>query len=128
MPIILKGPGNSGSTTATNIITQNGSLPPDPVDTAPNLDLTVATNIYTATQFIYTGNNPIQIEMSANIIKSDRVAVLRGTIRDRNDDPIPGVMITVLDNPDYGCTFSRADGAFRVGLVRREPGIEGACG
>lgn len=37
-----------------------GGLPPDPETVAPPIDPTVATTTYAATEFLYTGSNPIQ--------------------------------------------------------------------
>ncbi len=121
LPIIMKG--NTNATSTTNavasspppVIASDKVLPPNPQVTANDLDRTVATHIYTATRFLYTGDNPIQIEMSATI-KPNRVAVLRGSVLDKKGDPLPGVMVSILDHSEYGCTFSRADGTFDLAV------------
>jgi hypothetical protein len=60
-----------------------GAPPPDPASVAPKIDPTVATT------------------------EDTRVAVLRGKVLERNDDPIPGVTITIFNHPEYGQTLSR---------------------
>ena len=60
---------------------------------APPVDPTVATTLYAATEFL-----PI------------RAAVLRGQVKDRDGQPIPGVTITVLGHPEFGTTTTRTDG------------------
>src|SRR3989304_5483382 len=58
-----------------NIITTENSLPPDPVDVAPPLDNTVATNLFNATEFLYTGSHPIQTGAPPAPLEGRRVAV-----------------------------------------------------
>jgi len=87
-------------------------LPPDPMSIASGLDRTVPTDIYTATLFLYTGDNPVQIEVAPNAIDPQRAAVLRGQVRDRDGTPVSGALITVPDHQELGCTFSREDGSF----------------
>ena len=77
---------------------------------APPVDPTVATTVAAATQFLYTGNNPIQQGVAPGTINPIRAAVLRGQVLDRDGQPIPGVTITVLNHPEFGTTTTRADG------------------
>src|SRR5690606_30512731 len=50
---------HNGSFSATCEVTvQTSNLPPDPANVAPPVDLTVATDIAAATEFLYTGDNP----------------------------------------------------------------------
>lgn len=91
-------------------------LPPDggtaPSVPAPPLDRTVATTVYDATRFVYTGPDPLQTGVGATTIQPGRAAVLRGQITDRQQRPLVGVAITVLGHPEYGATRTRADGFF----------------
>lgn len=86
--------------------------PPDPATVAPPLDPTVATNFAEATRFLYSGSNPIQRELDPEALQPHRVSVVRGQVRDRNDAPLPGVRVGVLNQPELGYTLSRADGMF----------------
>jgi len=91
-------------------------LPPDPAQVATPIDPTVATTIGAATQFLYTGPNPIQTGVAAGMIKLERAAVLRGRVLDKNSSPLSRVKITVLSHPEFGQTLSRADGKFDLAV------------
>ncbi len=86
--------------------------PPDPTTTAPTIDQTVPTNIAKATEFLYTGANPIQTGVNPSDIKAERVGLLRGRVVDKSGQPIPNVKISILDHTEFGQTRSRADGMF----------------
>lgn len=88
------------------------SLPPDPNTVAPPLDQTVPTGMFDSVRFLYAGDSPIQVGMAPDTIDSGRVAVLKGTVFSRDGNPMPGVTVSVLNHPEYGCTVSRADGMY----------------
>jgi RHS repeat-associated protein len=94
----------------------NPGLPPDPARVAPPVDPTVATSLLAATQFLYTGANPIQTGVAAGTIELRRVAVLRGKVTTRDDAPLKGVKISVLGHPEFGQTLTREDGAFDLAV------------
>ena len=91
-------------------------IPPDPATVAPPLDPTVPTAFSDATSFLYTGPHPIQRGVEPDAIVPERVAVVRGQVRDRADAPLPGVRITVLNQTKFGHTLSRADGMYDLAL------------
>ena len=91
-------------------------LPPDPATVATPLDRTVATDIASATAFLYSGDNSIQEGVAPGVIDPKRVAVLRGRVIDRNGAPVSGVRVTVLDHTEFGSTLSRVDGAFDLAV------------
>jgi RHS repeat-associated protein len=110
-------------TTVTQVATLNNGftvtagptgppLPPDPVTVAPPLDRSVATTLAAATEFLYTGNNPIQTGVAPGTIDPIRATVLRGKVSNRDGSRLTGVKITILNHPEFGSTLSRADGAF----------------
>jgi len=78
----------------------------------PAVDLTVSTNLFTSTQFLYTGNDPTQSDVAPGTIIPVRAAALRGQVSDQSGMPLPGVNITVLGHPELGTSQSRADGMF----------------
>jgi hypothetical protein len=90
--------------------------PPDPATVAPPVDETVATDIFASTEFLYTGPTPIQTGVSPGTIELKRVAILRGRVLDRAEQPLPGVRISVLGHPEFGQTLSRADGMFDLAV------------
>ena len=107
-----------------------GELPPDPSTVAPPLDLTVATTLDVASEYLYTGDDPIQTGVESGTIDPVRVAVLRGKVTTRDGAPLPGAIITVLNHPEFGQTLSREDGLFdlavnggdRLTLIYKRPG------
>ena len=91
-------------------------IPPDPVKVAPPLDSTVATTMYTSTEFLYKGNKPIQYDVEDSVIKPERISVIKGKVLDNSNNPLSGVLITILDHPEYGYTFSRLDGKYDMAV------------
>lgn len=90
--------------------------PPDPASIAPPLSPTGITPFDQATAFLYTGDKPIQTGVLDGVIEARRVAVLRGKVLDRDNQPLAGVTITVLDHPELGQTLSREDGMFDIAV------------
>jgi RHS repeat-associated protein len=91
-------------------------LPPDPATVAPPIDRSVATTLQAATEFLYTGSNPIQTGVAPGTIEARRAAVLRGKVMDRSNAPLPRVLISILGHPEFGQTLSRADGMFDLAV------------
>ncbi len=91
-------------------------LPPDPSSVAPPLATTELTSLKSATEFLYTGADPIQTGVAAGTIEEERVAIVRGTILDRSGSPLSGVTLSIKDHPEYGQTLSRADGVFDLAV------------
>ena len=84
---------------------------------APPVDPTVPYDIYTATEFLYTGDNPIQTGVA------DGTIVQRaGRRRPRQRSPSrttrrpQGVRVTVVGHPEYGSTTTQADGWFSMAV------------
>ncbi|MCB1032600.1 MAG: DNRLRE domain-containing protein, partial [Acidobacteria bacterium] len=112
--VAVDGAGNIGPAVAVAVPDPptDPNLPPDPSTVAPPLDRTVVTDLFTATEFLYSGPDPIQTGVAAGTIEARRAAVLRGRVLDRAGAPLPGVTVTVLGHPELGQTLSRADGVF----------------
>ncbi len=91
-------------------------IPPDPVDVAPPVDATVATTLRAATEFLYTGADPIQTGVSPGTIEARQAAVLRGRVLTRGGTPLPGARVTILGHPEFGQTVSREDGRFDLAV------------
>jgi RHS repeat-associated protein len=91
-------------------------IPPDPAIVAPPPDPGVATDIFSSTEFLYSGSNPIQTGVAADTILAEQVAVLRGKVTQGNGSPLAGVRVSVKDHPEFGQTFSRTDGLFDLAL------------
>lgn len=91
-------------------------LPADPRTTASLLDRTVVTDFAAATSFLYSGPGAVQNGVAPGTLNLAQVAVLRGVVKARDETPLPGVSITVLNHPEYGCTLTRADGLFDLAV------------
>jgi len=91
-------------------------LPPDPATVAPPVNPTIATDIRTSTEFLYTGANPIQTGVVPGTIEAKRAAVLRGRALTRDGVPLPGVRMTIVGRSEFGQTLSRADGMFDMAV------------
>ncbi|HRF45541.1 MAG TPA: PKD domain-containing protein, partial [Candidatus Competibacteraceae bacterium] len=91
-------------------------LPPAPETVAPPINATVATTTFAATNFLYSGSNPIQTGVAPGTIDPKRAAVLRGRVLDKQNNPLSGVTLTVLNHPEFGQTVSRADGMFDLAV------------
>ncbi len=113
--VAVDAAGNS-STITRNVTYESIPLPPDPATVAPPIDSTVVTTMYAATEFLYTGENPIQTGVDSGTIEPKRTAVLRGKVLNRDNDPLSGVTITILNHPEFGQTLSRADGWFDMAV------------
>jgi RHS repeat-associated protein len=87
-------------------------LPPDPAKVAPKVDKTTVTTLASATQFLYTGSNPIQTGVDTSVFTTVRLAVIRGKVLTRDLDPLPGVTVAILDHPEFGQTLTRKDGMY----------------
>ena len=97
-------------------VTVNADPATPPVLSAPSLNMTLATTIGDATEFLYTGTNPIQTGVAPGTINKMRAAVLKGRVFDKNNQPLPLVKVTILDHPEFGQTLSRADGRFDMAV------------
>ena len=95
---------------------ENLTPPADPATVAPPINPTVATDIATATAFLYTGANPIQTGVLPGTIEARRTAVLRGKVQTRDAAPLSAVKITILSHAEFGQTLTRVDGAFDIAV------------
>lgn len=92
------------------------ALPPNPVSIAPPNNPTLPTTVSASTEFLYTGTNAIQTDVTSNAIAPHQAGVLRGCVLDRQGAALPGVAITVLGHPELGRTWSRLDGWFDLAV------------
>ncbi|OUR89322.1 hypothetical protein A9Q81_21925 [Gammaproteobacteria bacterium 42_54_T18] len=90
-------------------------LPQDPGEIAPEIAVNTS-DFSDAVDFLFTGGNPIQTGVVDDAIKDDRVSVIRGRVRKKNNEPLSGVTISIVGNTKYGITKTRADGVFDMAL------------
>ncbi len=111
-------PAGSGVASGTAVdLTISLGQPPNPDSTAPAVDATVAATLADSTRFLFDGSSPIQrlssgAALDAGTIQVKRAAVIRGKVLDSNNLPLPGVVVGILNHPEFGHTLSRADGLF----------------
>lgn len=87
-------------------------LPPDPSTVAPPLPANTPTQLVASTAFLYSGQNPIQTGVAPGVIQAKTAGLLRGKILTRDNHALPGVVVSILNHPEFGQTISRADGMF----------------
>lgn len=106
--------GNTSASAAISVTSIN--LPPDPSTVAPPLATSGITPFSDAVAFLYSGNNPIQTGVAPDTIDSERVAVIRGQVLNKQDQPLSGVRISIKGHPHFGQTYSRIDGHFDLAV------------
>src|SRR6185295_3355120 len=92
------------------------SFPSDPHEAAPPVGGSVATDLFEATKFLYSGNSPGQTGVTPGAINPLRVAVLRGRVLGVNGQELSGVKISIVGHPEFGSTISRLDGYFDMAV------------
>lgn len=102
--------------TAGLAVRQPEALPPDPATVASALDPTVASDMSKSVQFLYTGATPIQRNVAAGAIDTQRVTVVRGRVLDASASPLGGVRVSVLGKSQFGFTLTRADGMYDMAV------------
>ncbi len=77
---------------------------------APPLPVHETTDVGDASEFLYTGENPIQQGVDPETIVGERAAVVRGRVLDTDGVPLAGVTATVVDRPELGSMTTTGDG------------------
>lgn len=80
------------------------------------IDRTVASSLKDETEFLYTGDDPVQTGVDPADIEAKRVAVVRGRVLNQNGEPESGVSVQVLGHPEFGQTLTRADGRYDLAV------------
>ena len=104
--------GGGSSSSGTSSPSGDVFVPPDPATIAPANNSTVAVDFTASTEFLYSGNNPVQRGVVTGTIDKNNASVIRGLVLDRMNTALSGVKITILNHPEYGYTYSRDDGKF----------------
>lgn len=102
--------------TRTLLVNPPDDSPPDPNVLAPPLPQGVATPFISATEFLYTGPNPVQTGVVSGTLVPTLTTVLRGRVITRDGAALSRVSVGVLDHPEYGATLSRADGMWDLAV------------
>ncbi|MCB9156476.1 MAG: hypothetical protein H6645_05105 [Caldilineaceae bacterium] len=117
LPLVLNSSAAVATTYAADAaevdqptLIQLPAIPLDPRLLATPLD--EGTSFAESIAFLYSGPNAVQTGVAAGAIDPGQAAVLRGTVRAQDGQPLPGVKIQIFGHTDYGQTISRADGAY----------------
>ena len=116
LPFVFRASSGLSPAGATNQVAGEPRLQPVGQVVAPPLDDSVATDFFTATAFLYSGDDPIQTGVQPGTIDPRRVAVLRGRVTTREGTPLPDVRIRIFDHGEYGETLTREDGMFDIAV------------
>ena len=84
----------------------------EPPPAAPALSETGVTPMNEATEFLYSGPDPVQTGVAPGTIEPERAAVVRGVVADGAGDPLEGVEVTAPAHPELGSTTTGAEGEF----------------
>ncbi len=79
---------------------------------APPLDRSVPTTIVRASEFLYTGDDPVQKDLDPDDIEKHRFAVVKGSVSDIDGNPLRDVRVSVKGHPEFGHTLTRFDGKY----------------
>ena len=115
-PISVSVEDPAGNVTQAPTTIEASNLPPSPSTEAPQLPPTEQAPFVDQVSFLYSGSNPIQTGVAPGTIQPLRVAVIRGQVLDRANQPLSGVTVTVLGHPEYGQTLTRASGWFDLAV------------
>ena len=115
-PISVSVADPAGNVTQAPTTIEASNLPPSPSSEAPTLPPTEQAPFVDQVSFLYSGGNPIQTGVAPGTIQPLRVAIVRGQVLDRANQPLSGVTVTVLGHPEYGQTLTRASGWFDLAV------------
>ena len=112
--VTLKVTDNNGAQASSTVSIQATSpiIPDDPSQTAPPFPPTVQQTVAQSFEFLYKGENAIQVGVAENKISQVRAAVIRGRVLDESGSPIAGAEVSIPSDLAYGKTHSRLDGYF----------------
>ncbi|MCB0421822.1 MAG: PKD domain-containing protein [Bdellovibrionales bacterium] len=109
--IVTNSTGASHSS-SVQILAEAIVVPEAPVDPTPIESPVTLRSPGEALSFLYEGPNPIQVGVAQDVISTERASGVSGFVRLNDGSPLAGVKIQIKDQPEYGYTYSRADGAF----------------
>lgn len=98
------------------IVQPDPGVVPEPDSQAPLPPPNVAQSFADSTAFLYTDTNPVQIGVGPGTITAERASVVRGRILKRDGSPLAGVHVRVLHHPEFGFTYTRADGRYDLAV------------
>lgn len=107
--------GNEG-TAITRVLQGTMPTPVDPAAVAPAPDPSVPDDFCASNSFLWSGSQPVQFGVQAGTIDCARQVLVRGSVGDRNGNPLAGVRVAVAAYPELGLTLTRADGRYDLAV------------
>jgi RHS repeat-associated protein len=98
------------------VIQPEPGLVPAPETLAPPPPVNAQGSFADSTAFLYSGPSSVQIGVVPGTITPQRASVLRGKVKKRDGTPLTGVHVRILNHPEFGFTYTRADGMFDLGV------------
>ena len=89
---------------------------PSPEAVAPLPPVNALESFADSTRFLHSGPTAVQIGVAQGTISDQRASVLRGKVKKRDGAPLAGVHVRILNHPEFGFTYTRADGMFDLGV------------
>ena len=94
-PVALQATDGAGRSARQSFwlgVSDDRRLPADPAERATPLLPQTVTPFDESTRFLYTGSDPIQQGVASGVIRPMLAAVLRGQVKSRSGQPLPGVI------------------------------------
>ena len=111
--IALHATDAAGNRSPATYLTVDAVVPPDPVESAPK---STPGDFSDSVAFLFEGPAPVQTGVTPGVIEEKRVTVLRGGVDRGEGVPLPGVIVSIQDHPEWGRTVTRADGRFDLAV------------
>jgi len=112
--IVVEDRATNRSEKRTSIVTDG--LPSEPSEVATPLPTTEILPFAESIRFLYESSDPIQRDADVTVFDDKALAVISGTVKDRENVPISGVRVSVVGHPEYGWTLTRVDGSFDLAV------------
>jgi len=111
------GDGDGGTEeTGNDVVQVSADAPRVTPGTPEDQDLTVPTTLYKMVRFLYDpsapGGTPTQLEADIASLPPSAISLVYGQLLDAWGAPVVGAEVFALDKPEYGHTYSRADGTY----------------
>lgn len=112
---ILKAKDANGVISKNNLIAEVDIPASNPqVVTIPKEDFTTSKPLSNSLDFLYKGEKPIQIGVAANTLDEKRTCLLKGRIKNSNNQYLKDVRVEIINHPEYGYTLTNESGEFNL--------------
>ncbi|MEM7645689.1 MAG: PKD domain-containing protein, partial [Pseudomonadota bacterium] len=110
--LTVTDPRGASSQASLSIEATELVIPPDPSTIAPPLPVGDANGLLESISFLYLNDPPVQRDASPTSFDPSLISWVRGKVIDRNNQPISGIKVSVLNHTEFGFTVTRPDGMY----------------